>query len=188
MSDVLELMRESGAFLTGHFLLSSGRHSDRYCQCAQLLRFPQYAEQALAGVAEQLRALGATKICGPAMGGILVSYELARQLNVESIFTERVDGQMALRRGFAVNADDRIIISEDVVTTGKSTMETVRALEALGAKVIGVACLVDRRAADCELKLPVYAAIDLKIETWEPETCPVCAAGGPPPVKPGSRV
>lgn len=187
MQQVLDLMKQSGAFLEGHFLLSSGRHSDKYCQCAQLLRFPQLAEQALKPVAEQVRGLGVTKICGPAMGGILVSYELARQLGVESIFTERVDGDMQLRRGFTVGEGDTVLIAEDVVTTGKSTMETVRALTAMGARVIGVACIVDRRAQDCALTLPIYPALQLTIETWAAEDCPLCKAGAGAPVKPGSR-
>lgn len=187
MSKVLELMKESGAFLEGHFLLSSGRHSDKYCQCAQLLRFPDKAAEALAGVAAQVRGLGITKVCGPAMGGILVAYELSRQLGVENIFTERADGEMQLRRGFAVGPADIVLIAEDVVTTGKSTMETVRALEAFGAKVVGVACIVDRHAADCALELPVYPAIQLEIATWEAGDCPICKAGGSAPVKPGSR-
>lgn len=187
MEHVLELMKRSGAFLEGHFLLSSGKHSDKYCQCAQLLKKPDYAAEALRGVAERVRGLGITRVCGPAMGGILVSYELARQLGVESIFTERAEGVMQLRRGFTVGGGDRVLIAEDVVTTGKSTMETVRVLEAAGATVLGVACIVDRRADDCSLALPVYAALALTIQTWEPADCPLCAQGGLPPVKPGSR-
>lgn len=186
MQDVLEIMKKSGAFLEGHFLLSSGRHSNKYCQCAQLLKRPDYAEQALCGVVAQVKSLGVVSVCGPAMGGILVSYELARQLKVDSIFTERVEGEMQLRRGFTVSPGDRVLIAEDVVTTGKSTMETVRALEEFGAEVVGVACIVDRRAADCVLKLPVFAALALTIESWEQEACPLCKQGAAL-VKPGSR-
>ncbi|MDL2258768.1 orotate phosphoribosyltransferase [Eubacteriales bacterium OttesenSCG-928-K08] len=187
MNETLELMKQSGAFLEGHFLLSSGLHSGGYCQCAKLLRYPDKAAKALAPVVEQIKDLGVTKICGPAMGGIIVSYELARQLNVESIFSERQDGQMTLRRGFEANPGDVILIAEDVVTTGKSTMETVRALEALGASVIGVACVVDRRSSDCALTLPVYAAVRLEIESYEADSCPLCKDGSKP-YKPGSRV
>ncbi len=184
----LELLRQSGAFLEGHFLLSSGRHSGGYCQCAQLLRFPDMAAEVLSTVAEQVRALGVTKVCGPAMGGVIVSYELGRQLGVESIFSERVDGEMQLRRGFSVGGHDRVLIAEDVVTTGKSTMETVRALEALGATVVGVGCIADRRAADCVLTLPVYAAVRLDIPNYAPADCPICGdPAAPKLVKPGSR-
>lgn len=186
-NEILDILKESEAFLEGHFLLSSGRHSGGYCQCAKLLRFPDKAEKVLRPVAEQLRPLGVSKVCGPAMGGVIVSYELARQLGVESIFTERQDGVMQLRRGFSVEKGERVIISEDVVTTGKSTMETVAALEALGAEVVGVACIADRRAADCVLSLPVYAAIKLDIANYAPEDCPLCREGKTELVKPGSR-
>jgi orotate phosphoribosyltransferase len=187
MADNLSIMKQCEAFLEGHFLLSSGLHSGGYCQCAKLLRSPTLAAQVLKSVAEQVLSLGATKVCGPAMGGILVSYELSRQLGVESIFTERKDGEMQLRRGFSVGAEDRIIIAEDVVTTGKSTMETVKVLEEMGAKVIGVACIVDRRSKDCTLSFPVYAALTLDIETYDPSACPLCAAGKHKLEKPGSR-
>lgn len=184
----LELLRQSGAFLEGHFLLSSGRHSGGYCQCAKLLRFPGMAAEVLSSVAEQVRGLSVTKVCGPAMGGVIVSYELGRQLGVESIFSERVDGTMQLRRGFSVGAGDRVLIAEDVVTTGKSTMETVRALEGLGADVVGVACIADRRTVDCALALPVYAAVRLDLPNYAPEECPICRRPDAlPPVKPGSR-
>lgn len=121
------------------------------------------------------------------MGGIIVSYELARQLGKESIFTERKDGEMQLRRGFCVGKGDKILITEDVVTTGKSTMETVRALEAMGAEVIGVACIADRRVPGCALTLPVYSAVKLGFDAYEPEDCPLCKEGKIALVKPGSR-
>ncbi len=187
MKDNLTIMKSCEAFLEGHFLLSSGRHSGGYCQCAKLLRFPALAAEVLKTVAEQVKHLPITKVCGPAMGGVIVSYELARQLGAESIFTERKDGEMQLRRGFCVQAGDRVLIAEDVITTGKSTMETVRALEALGAEVVGAACIADRRADDCDFSLPVYAALRLAIDSYEPDECPVCKAGILPLEKPGSR-
>lgn len=184
--DNLAIMKECEAFLEGHFLLSSGLHSGGYCQCAKLLRFPDKAAQVLATVAEQVKGLGVTKVCGPAMGGVIVSYELARQLGVESIFTERKDNEMQLRRGFSVAPGDRVLITEDVVTTGKSTMETVKVLEDMGAEVIGVACIVDRRAPGCDFALPVYPALTLDIQTYDPAACPLCAEGKRLE-KPGSR-
>lgn len=184
---ILAILKESGAFLEGHFILSSGKHSGGYCQCAQLLRFPDKAALVLSAVAEQVRGLGITKVCGPAMGGVIVSYELGRQLGLESIFTERKDGEMQLRRGFSVGPNDRILITEDVVTTGKSTLETVRALEGCGASVVGVACIADRRNAECVLELPVYSAVRLDIAAYDPAACPLCQAGLIPPEKPGSR-
>ena len=185
--EIIAILKESEAFLEGHFLLSSGRHSGGYCQCAKLLRFPDKSANVLESVVEQVKGLGITKVCGPAMGGIVVSYELARQLGCESIFTERKDGEMQLRRGFTVGPEDTVLISEDVVTTGKSTMETVSALEAYGAKVIGVACIADRRAEENALTLPVYSAVKLDIASYEPDECPICKEGKIELVKPGSR-
>jgi orotate phosphoribosyltransferase len=187
MKDNLTIMKDCGAFLEGHFLLSSGRHSGGYCQCAKLLRFPDLAEAVLKSVVEQVASLPVTKVCGPAMGGVIVSYELARKLKKESIFTERKDGSMQLRRGFSVGPGDVVLIAEDVVTTGKSTLETVAALEAFGAKVIGVACIADRRAPDCDFPLPVYAALKLDIKSYDPVDCPLCRAGKIALKKPGSR-
>ena len=187
MKDNLTIMKSCEAFLEGHFLLSSGRHSGGYCQCAKLLRFPALSEEVLSTVTEQVKNLPITKVCGPAMGGVIVSYELARQLGVESIFTERKDGEMQLRRGFTVGKGDKILIAEDVITTGKSTMETVKALEDMGAEVIGAACIADRRAADCDFSLPVYAALKLTIDSYEPDECPICKEGKLKLEKPGSR-
>ena len=186
MDRALDLMKKSEAFLEGHFLLSSGKHSAGYCQCAKLLRFPDRAAEVLRRVTEQVKNLGITKVCGPAMGGVIVSYEIARQLGVESIFTERQDGEMTLRRGFEAGTEDVILITEDVITTGKSTMETVAALEQFGAKVVGLGCIVDRRAEDCSFPLPVYPALQLDINTFDAESCPMCKAGGTA-YKPGSR-
>lgn len=183
---VLDTLRECGSLLEGHFLLSSGRHSDRYCQCARLLQYPDRAARVLALIAEQVKDLGATVVVGPAMGGIVVAYELARQLGLPGIFTERVDGEMMLRRGFALGPQDRVLLSEDVVTTGKSSMEAVAAIEATGAKVIGFCCIVDRRAPGTKLPLPLYSATVLEVQTFESDACPLCGRGLPVE-KPGSR-
>lgn len=183
---VLDTLRECESLLEGHFLLSSGKHSDRYCQCAKLLQHPDRAAKVLAVVAEQVKDKGATVIVGPAMGGVIVAYELARQLGLPGIFTERENGEMTLRRGFTVSKGDKVLIAEDVVTTGKSTMETVRVLEAAGAEVIGLCCIVDRRAPGAELPFPIYPATTLDVKTFEADTCPLCKQGTPY-VKPGSR-
>ncbi|MDO5112250.1 MAG: orotate phosphoribosyltransferase [Clostridia bacterium] len=184
--EIIAILKDCEAFLEGHFLLSSGLHSGGYCQCAKLLRFPDKAAVVLGEVAAQVKELGVTKVCGPAMGGIVVSYELARQLGVESIFTERKDGVMQLRRGFTAGKGDKILISEDVVTTGKSTMETVEALTAMGAEVVGVACIADRTKGESALSMPIYSAVKLDFPTYEADACPLCKAGIPL-VKPGSR-
>lgn len=183
---VLEILKETEAFMEGHFLLSSGRHSKQYVQCAKVLRFPDKAEAVLAEVIERIKDIDIETVVGPAMGGVIVAYEIGRQLGKEAIFTERKDGQMQLRRGFNIKPGQRVIIAEDVVTTGKSTLETKKVLEKLGAEVIGVACIVDRRSTEIDLGMPVYSAIELEIETYTPEECLICQKQLPL-VKPGSR-
>ncbi|WRS26808.1 orotate phosphoribosyltransferase [Oscillospiraceae bacterium MB08-C2-2] len=183
---VLEIFKECGSLLEGHFLLTSGKHSDRYCQCALLLQHPDKAAVVVKEIADQVKDLAPTVVVGPAMGGVVVAYELARQLGVNGIFTERENGEMTLRRGFHLSPEDRVLISEDVITTGKSTLETVAVIEAAGAKVIGLTALVDRRTPDIQLPFPVYAATTLSVQTFEADACPICEKGTPI-VKPGSR-
>lgn len=185
--EVIKILKETDALLTGHFLLSSGLHSNGYVQCAKLLRFPDKAEKVLSVVVSQIKDFHIDKVCGPAMGGVIVSYEIGRQLGKESIFTERKDGKMELRRGFEINPGDRVLITEDVVTTGKSTMETAEILKEMGAEIIGVACIADRRSDDCDFPLPVYSCIKLDIETYQTDECPLCRENKIPIVKPGSR-
>lgn len=184
MTNVIDELKQSEALLEGHFLLSSGRHSNRYCQCAKLLQYPERAERVLATVVEQLKGKEIDMVVGPAMGGIIVAYELGRQLGVPAIFTEREDGKMTLRRGFEVKPGQKLLITEDVVTTGKSSMETIEVLKSYGAEVIGIACIVDRSAQ--AIPSPVYGAVKLDIESWEADNCPLCKQGLPY-VKPGSR-
>jgi orotate phosphoribosyltransferase len=193
MKDAIELLRESGAMLEGHFLLSSGRHSDRYFQCARLLQYPDRAAEALAPVAERIRAdiragkIALDAVVGPAMGGIIVAYELGRQLGLPAFFTERDDrGNMSLRRGFAVRPGQRILIAEDVLTTGKSSGESAGVLEAQGAVIGALACVVDRRAAELPLPWPLYTACKVKVSDWDADSCGLCKTGGTP-IKPGSR-
>jgi orotate phosphoribosyltransferase len=194
MKEALELLRESGAMLEGHFLLSSGRHSDKYFQCARLFQYPDRAAAVLAPLAEQIRAaiasdsLAVDVVVGPAIGGIVAAYELGRQLGLPAFFTERDDtGAMSLRRGFEVHAGERILICEDVITTGKSSGESAKVLEALGATIAAIACVVDRRAPDAEdLAWPLYAACKVGVANWDPADCELCKKGVPA-VKPGSR-
>ena len=192
MDRVLELLRESGAMLDGHFLLSSGRHSGRYFQCARLFRYPLWAEEALVPVAARIRAdidaglLALDAVAGPAMGGIIAAYELGRQLGLPALFTERDDsGIMSLRRFEARGL--RCLIAEDVITTGKSSLECAAALEKSGALAVAAACLVDRRAAEeGGAPWPVYAGCRVEAESREPSSCELCGQGIPL-VKPGSR-
>ena len=135
----IEILKETGALLEGHFLLSSGRHSDRYAQNAKLLQYPDKAAEVLAVVAEQLKDVEIDVVCGPAMGGIIVAYELGRQLGKRAIFTERENNIMTLRRGFEIKPGEKVLITEDVVTTGKSSKETAKVIEELGGEVVGIA-------------------------------------------------
>ena len=181
---VLEHLLHSGALLEGHFLLSSGRHSNRYCQCAKLLQYPDRASDVLSVVVDKLNGIPVDIVVGPAMGGIIVAYELGRQLGVPAIFTEREEGKMTLRRGFEVKAGQRVLITEDVVTTGKSSLETIEALKQFDVDIVGIACIANRSKG--EIGYPIFDAIKLDIESWEPEDCPLCKQGVPV-VKPGSR-
>ena len=193
MERVLSLLRDSGALLEGHFLLSSGRHSDRYFQCAKLLQYPHRAQAAFAGVAEQIQLdmqagkLAIDAVAGPAMGGIVAAYELGRQLGLPAFFTERDDsGAMVLRRGFEVQPGWNILLVEDTITTGKSFGECAAALEALGATIAALACLVDRRQNDVTIDWPFYPACTVAITSWEAADCELCKQGVPL-IKPGSR-
>ena len=181
---MIELLKQTDALLEGHFLLSSGKHSNRYVQCARILRYPDKAEAILKPVAEKLKEMKIDLLVGPAMGGILVAYELGRQLGIEAIFTERVDNIMALRRGFEVSEGMNIVICEDVVTTGKSSMEVEALLESMGAKVIAIASIIDR--TNEELELPLISSLRVEIDTFDADDCPLCKQGTPV-VKPGSR-
>jgi len=189
----LELLRESGAMLEGHFLLSSGRHSDRYFQCARLLQYPDRAAKALtpvvAALKEEIAAgqLAIDVVVGPAMGGIIVAYELARQLGVPALFTERDDsGAMTLRRGFEIQTGQRILIAEDVVTTGKSSEESAAVLEQLGGQVVALACVVDRRAPEVQVRWPLFPACKVRVANWDAGDCELCKQHKPF-IKPGSR-
>lgn len=141
----IEVLKECEAFLEGHFLLSSGRHSGAYCQMAYLQQYPDKCAEVMAHVAEKLKDTDVDVIVGPAMGGIVYAYELGRQLGKRAIFTERENNVMTLRRGFEIQKGEKVLITEDVVTTGKSSMETAKVIEELGGEVVGIACIVDRR-------------------------------------------
>ena len=181
---IKELLRETNALLEGHFLLSSGKHSDGYVQCARLLMHPDKAEVALKEVVERLRELDIDLVVGPAMGGVVVSYELARQLGKPSLFVERENDVMTLRRGFEIKEGQKVLIAEDVVTTGKSSMEAIKVVEELGGQVVAIASLVDRTSE--ELNYPLYSAVKINLNTYDPEDCPMCK-NNEEIVKPGSR-
>jgi orotate phosphoribosyltransferase len=189
--DYLSIFKERGALLEGHFLLSSGLHSPRYLQCARVLMDPDLATRLGAQLATRLLSLLAdvrpVAVVAPALGGVLVAHEVARALSCLGLFTERQDGVMTLRRGFALEAGAPVVVVEDVITTGGSTREVLDCVRGLGARVLAVGSLVDRgggRRAD--LGLPRVSLLELEVPTWEASACPLCAAGGRPE-KPGSR-
>ncbi|MCD5408966.1 orotate phosphoribosyltransferase [Candidatus Bipolaricaulota bacterium] len=185
-AEFLELLKGTGALLEGHFLLSSGLHSPRYVQCARLLQHPELAARACRALAERAGCLGPVDaVIGPALGGIIVAHELARALGVRGMFAEREEGRMALRRGFGVAPGERVLIAEDVVTTGRSSLEVAELVAALGGTVVGTACLADRRVGG-ELPFTLVSLVRLEIETYPPEDCPLCRQGVPLE-KPGSR-
>jgi len=182
--NVLEILKEADALLEGHFLLSSGRHSNRYVQCAKLLQYPDKAAKVLSIAHDKVKDLDFDIVLGPAMGGVVVAYELGRQLGKAAIFTERVDGQMTLRRGFEIKPGQKVLITEDVVTTGKSSLETAEVIKSFGGEVVGIASIVDRKTS--QIDLPIYSCIELEIESFDAEECPLCKQGIEY-IKPGSR-
>jgi orotate phosphoribosyltransferase len=185
-SDVLTLFRRSGALLEGHFRLSSGLHSPGYLQCALVLMRPRDAEALGAALGRRVRHLGATAVLSPALGGIVIGQEVARALDVPALFAERADGALALRRGFALTPDDRILVVEDVVTTGGSTRETMAVARAAGATVVGACAIVDRSGGNPGLDVPFEALLPMSLPTYAPDACPLCQSGTPL-TKPGSR-
>ena len=184
--DVLSLFRRVGALLEGHFRLTSGLHSSGYLQCALVLQHPREAEACGVGIAERVRSLGATVVLSPALGGIVIGHEVARALGVRAIFAERQDGTLTLRRGFSLDAGDRVLVVEDVVTTGGSTRETIDVARAQGASVVGAAAIIDRSGGSQNLDVPFHALATVSLPTYQPDACPLCARGEPV-VKPGSR-
>jgi orotate phosphoribosyltransferase len=181
-----ELLKRSEALLQGHFLLSSGLHANRYFQCARIFVDPAIGTRMVELLVQQVPQRKYDAIVGPAMGGVIVAYELARQMQTRNVFTEREGGQMTLRRGFSLTPGAQALICEDVVTTGKSSLEVRDALQTMGVSVAGVACLVDRTAGHPPVGLPLYSVLSVEVPTWTAAECPQCAAGVPV-VKPGSR-
>ena len=185
--DILDLFRRVGALLEGHFRLTSGLHSPGYLQCALVLQHPREAEACGAGIADRVRGLAPSVVLSPALGGIVIGHEVARALGVRAIFAERQDGTLSLRRGFSLDAADRVLVVEDVVTTGGSTRETIEAARAAGARVVGAAAIIDRSGGNQNLDVPFHALATVSLPTYQPDACPLCARGEPV-VKPGSRV
>jgi orotate phosphoribosyltransferase len=184
--EVLDLFRQSGALLEGHFRLSSGLHSDRYLQSALVLQHPDFAERMGRALAARLEHLQPTAILSPALGGIVIGQEVGRAMHLRALFAERQDGTLMLRRGFTLSPDDRVVVVEDVITTGGSTRETIAVAEAGGATVLGAAAIIDRGSDPGRLDVPLQALVRMDVPAYPPDSCPLCARGVPV-VKPGSR-
>ncbi len=184
--DVLDIYRKTGALLSGHFLLSSGLHSDRYLQSALVLQQPDIATKLCAALADHFKDQKIEVVIAPALGGVFVSHETARALGVRALFAERVKGELTLRRGFTISPGERVLVVEDVITTGKSTRETIEVVKKAGGSVIAAASLVDRSGGKAELGVPYKSLVTLDVPAYAAETCPLCRAGSAL-VKPGSR-
>lgn len=175
--DVAALLRETGALLSGHFRLSSGLHSSGYVQCALLLEHPRNAKAVGEALAAKVLDMRPAKIVAPALGGVIIGYTVAEALNVPSIFTERKEGAMTLRRGFRIVPGEPVVIVEDVVTTGKSTRETAAVIERLGGRVVGFASILNRSGTENPFDAPYESLLTLKLETYDESNCPLCASG-----------
>lgn len=184
---ILKIFLETNALLEGHFLLTSGRHSNQYFQCAKVLQFPNHTSDVCSVLADHFRNYEIDTVIAPAMGGIIVGYEVARQLGKRSIFTERENNQMTLRRGFSLSENEKVLVCEDVVTTGGSVFEVIEIVKSFGAKVVGVASIVDRSNGKVDFGYPFKSALQLEVVSYLPEECPVCKEGNISLVKPGSR-
>lgn len=185
---VMEILTEAGVLLEGHFRLTSGRHSNRYLQCAKIFRNTKYSEELCAALAGQFADQGVDVVIGPAMGAVQMAYEVSRHLHCENFFAERdEEGKMALRRGFTVTPGMKVLLVEDVVTTGGSVKEVLELVKAAGGEVVGVGSIVNRTNGAVDFGVPFKSVIKVEVESWEPENCPLCKEGKLPVAKPGSR-
>jgi orotate phosphoribosyltransferase len=186
-AEVIELLKETGALQTGHFLLSSGMHSPTYVQCAQLLQYPSHAAGVGAAIAQRFASARPQAVIGPAYGGMIVSHEVARALGGRALFAERLDGRFELRRQFAIGSGERVLVVEDVVTTGAATREVKRLVERHGGIIVGIGAIVDRSAGPLGFDCPFEALAELEAPAYIVGMCDLCRAGVPL-VKPGSRL
>jgi len=195
-TEILKIFELSKAMLTGHFLLTSGRHSDKYFQCAKVLQYPEYTEILCRLIAERFKNEKIDSVIAPAIGGLVVGQEVARQLNKRFIFAEREDKKLSLRRGFTLDAGEKVLVCEDVVTTGGSVFEVIDIVKANDAVVAGVGFIVDRSNGKVNFGLsrqdgvlteyPQFSTLKLEVISYQPEECPLCKKGIEL-VKPGSR-
>jgi orotate phosphoribosyltransferase len=186
LEDALEIFKRTGVMQEGHFQFTSGRHSDNYMQCARLFEFPDDSVVICSDVAEAFRSQRVDFVAGPAIGGIIMAYEVARILGVRNIFAERENGAMTLRRGFDITNGGRVLVVEDVVTTGGSVKEVIELLRGCGAEIAGVGAVIDRSGGAVDFGVPFHAVATMNLESWEANECHLCRQGVPL-TKPGSR-
>lgn len=186
-ADVLKIFKETGALLEGHFLLTSGKHSNQYFQCAKVLQFPEQTAKICSLIANHFKSVAIDTVIAPAMGGIIVGYEVARQLDKRSIFTERENKEMTLRRGFSLSRNEKVLVCEDVITTGGSVKEVIEIVKKAGADVVGVASIVDRSNGKVDLGFPLFSTLKLDVFSFDPDDCPLCKDAKIELIKPGSR-
>jgi len=184
----LKILKKTSALLEGHFILSSGLHSSKYVQCAKLLSYPEHAEKICASLVEKIKKNfnKIDLILSPALGGIIAGYEIARQLNLETIFSERLNGSLTLRRGFAISPSSNVLIVEDVITTGKSALECSEIVKKFKANLIGYACIIDRSDSNLLIKEKIISQVKLKITNYSKDKIPE-ELNKIPAIKPGSR-
>jgi orotate phosphoribosyltransferase len=183
---IVEIFKATGTFMEGHFRLTSGLHSGLYVEKFRVLEHPKYTEILCREIAERYKDSGVTLVVGPAIGGVIIAYETARALGVRSIFCEREEGKLTLRRGFHISPEDKVLVVEDIVTTGGSVKEVLAVVEESGAEIVGVGLLVDRSGGKVDLGYRTEALLTMQVTTYQPDDCPLCK-DGQPIVKPGSR-
>lgn len=184
--EALLIFEKTGALLTGHFSLSSGLHSQQYFQCAKVLQYPEYTELLCQQIVSNYKSDNINCVISPAIGGIVVGQEVARLLGCRAIFSERKNGVMTLRRGFEIFHDERVLVVEDVITTGGSVKEVIDLVKGTGAFVVAIASIVDRSAGKILFEEPYYSLFQMQVVNYEPDVCPLCKKGTPV-IKPGSR-
>jgi orotate phosphoribosyltransferase len=182
-----EILTKADALLTGHFILTSGRHAAQYLQCAKVFQYPAFTEELAKNIASHFMNEEIGAVVGPATGGILLAYEIARQLGVRSLFTEREEGKMVLRRGFSLPNHQKVLVVEDVITTGQTVLEVIEFIRSIGGEVAAAAVIVDRSMGAASFDVPYHALYAMNVMSWPASDCPLCDKNDIPAVKPGSR-
>lgn len=181
------ILEKAEVLLNGHFILTSGKHSNQYMQCAKISQYPKYNEQIAGCLIEKFADYDVDVVIAPAVGGIVFGYEVARQLEVKNLFAERENGKMTLRRGFEIKAGQKVLVVEDVVTTGGSVKEVIEVVRANGGEVVGVGVLVDRSQGKAEFDVPFQSVYTANVQAFDVDECPLCKDGKLEAIKPGSR-